>query len=290
VILDVTTSDLRRYLGLKRKEGDKQRTIVKRRSAISQFYQVLKILAEDDVISLSPSDVPENPEDGFNEKWSVDKPYKSQQDGGKPYLKPGEVQKLYQHVPTPLFRNKLICRILYQSGMRRSELAMLRVSDVKPIDNQEITVRADTSKSGKQRTVYYKENLIPDLRRWIDGGLRDAENGATNSSYLFPTRESKHIHPNHITQIVKEAASNADLQAHVYTDSGQKNRDRVTPHTLRHSYAINMLRPPNPVDVRTLQAHLGHADLETTEEYLDIVREDAKVEYTRVGGPPENSD
>jgi len=174
--------------------------------------------------------------------------------------------------------------------MRRAECAKLRVSDITPLENQEITIRAETAKSGKQRTAYYKENLISELRRWIDGGLRDAENGAETSDFLFPTRESEHIHPNHITQIVKEAASNADLQAHIYTDGGGKERDRVTPHTLRHSYAINMLRPPNPVDVRTLQQHLGHADLETTEEYLEIVREDAKNEYTRAGGPPESSD
>jgi integrase/recombinase XerD len=86
---------------------------------------------------------------------------------------------------------------------------------------------------------------------------------------------------------VKQAAGDAGLQAHVYTDSGGKQRDKVTPHTLRHSFAVHMLKTPNPVDVRTLQGLLGHSDLSVTEQYLDLVRDDEKDEYLRSGGPPD---
>jgi integrase/recombinase XerD len=285
-LLDADTSDLRQYLTHKREDGDKPRTIVKRRSALSRFYTVLPKLAEDGVIALDPDAVPDNPEDDLDQIWSVGKSHKSKK-GGKAYLTPEEITTLYQHVPAPRKRNLLICKILYQTGMRRNECATIRLEDIDPLDNQEITIRAENAKSGKERTVYYKESLIADLREWIHGGYRDAEGKAGESEYLLPTRESEHIHPNHITQIVKKAAESADLQAYVYTDSGGKRRDSVTPHTLRHSYAINMLKPPNPVDVRTLQAHLGHSDLSVTEEYLDIVRDDEKQEYIRSGGPPE---
>ncbi|MDG5778955.1 tyrosine-type recombinase/integrase [Haloarculaceae archaeon H-GB1-1] len=288
-LLDVTTSDLRQYLTLKREDGDKPRTIVKRRSALSRFYGVLPKLAEDGVIALDPDAVPDNPEEELDQIWSVGKSHKSKK-GGKAYLTPEEVTALYKHVPAPRKRNLLICKLLYQTGCRRNECATLRLEDVEPLENQEIVIRAENAKSGKERTVYYKESLIADLREWIYGGYRDAEGKSGESEYLIPTRESVHIHPNHITQIVKKAAESAGLQAHVYTDSGGKDRDSVTPHTLRHSYAINMLKPPNPVDVRTLQAHLGHSDLSVTEEYLDIVRDDEKREYIRAGGPPEGSE
>jgi len=109
------------------------------------------------------------------------------------------------------------------------------------------------------------------------------------SEYLLPTRDSVHITPGHVTEIVKQAAKNAGLQSYVYTDSSGGRRKKVTPHTLRHSYAINMLRPPNQIDVRTLQSHLGHSDLSVTEEYLDYIRDDEKKEYQRVGGPPESA-
>ena len=288
-LLDVTTSDLRQYLMAKREAGDKARTIIKRRSALSRFYAVLPKLVEDGVIALDPDDVPENPEEGLEQIWSVGESHKSQM-GGKAYLTPEEISELYKHVPAPRKRNLLLCKLLYQTGCRRAEVATLRLSDVEPIENQEITIRAENAKSGKERIVYYKDSLVKDLREWIDGGYRDAEGKASESECLIPTRESVHIHPNHVTQIVKKAAESAGLQAHLYTDSGGKRRDAVTPHTLRHSYAINMLRPPNPVDVRTLQAHLGHSDLSVTEEYLDIVRDDEKREYMRVDGPPEGSD
>lgn len=286
-ILDVTTSDLRQYLIYRRSEhNDKDRTIVGRRSALSQFYQVLKILAEDGEIPIHVDEVPENPEDKNNETWSVGKPHKSKK-GWKPYLSPDDIQKLYRNSPAPEFRNTLIMKILYQSGIRRSELAFLRMSDIEPLDNQEITIRAENSKSGKERTVYYKESLISDLRRWVHGGYRNASAKDPNSEYLFPTRERDYINPDHLTQIVKRAAEQAGLQAYIYTDGGGKRREAITPHTLRHSFAVAMLRPPNNVDVRTLQNLLGHSDLETTEQYLDIVREDEKKEYKRVGGPPE---
>jgi len=289
-ILEASTSDLRQFLKDRRKAGDKPRTIVGRRSALSRFYAVLPKLAEDKVIPLDSEDVPESPEDGLEgaeSVWSVGKSHKSKKQGGPSYLPAEDIPKLYRNVPAPVKRNRLILKLLYQTGVRRNECATIRLDDIQPIENQEITIRAENSKSGKQRTVYYKESLIPTLREWIDGGYRDSEGKAGQSEYLLPTRESAHIHPNHITQIVKQAAEDAGLQAHVYTDSGGKRRDKVTPHTLRHSYAVNMLKPPNPVDVRTLQGLLGHSDLSVTEQYLDLVREDEKAEYIASGGPPE---
>lgn len=286
-LLDVTKSDLRRYLQHCREKGDKDRTVIGRRSAISQFYQALQILAEDREISVSEDAIPVNPEDGFGENWAIGESHKSKEEGEKAYLVPEQVKKLYRNVPAPEFRNTLILKLLYQTGMRRKELATLRLDDVLPLENQSITIRAKNAKSGKSRPVYYKENLIPELRRWIDGGYRDAEGYAEESEYLLPTRERIHIHPNHVTQIVKRAAENAGLQANVYTDSGGKDRDRVTPHTMRHSFAVSMLTPPNAIDVRTLQGILGHSDLSVTEEYLKIARDDEKNEYLRSGGPPE---
>ncbi|MEA5385899.1 tyrosine-type recombinase/integrase [Haloarculaceae archaeon H-GB11] len=167
-LLDVTTSDLRQYLTLKREDGDKPRTIVKRRSALSRFYGVLPKLAEDGVIALDPDAVPDNPEEELDQIWSVGKSHKSKK-GGKAYLTPEEVTALYKHVPAPRKRNLLICKLLYQTGCRRNECATLRLEDVEPLENQEIVIRAENAKSGKERTVYYKESLIADLREWIYG-------------------------------------------------------------------------------------------------------------------------
>jgi integrase/recombinase XerD len=288
-LLDVTTSDLRQYLKHCREKGDKPSTIVKKRAALSRFFATLLVLAEDDVIPLDPDAVPENPEDDFDQIWSVGKPHKSKKQAGKSYISPEQFPKLYQKVPSPKKRNLLIIKLLYQTGMRRKELATLRLDDVLPLDNQEVTIRAENAKSGKQRTVYYKEEMINRLREWIGGGYRDSERMAGESEYLLPTRDSVHITPGHVTEIVKQAAKNAGLQSYVYTDSSGGRRKKVTPHTLRHSYAINMLRPPNQIDVRTLQSHLGHSDLSVTEEYLDYIRDDEKKEYQRVGGPPESA-
>ena len=75
-------------------------------------------------------------------------------------------------------------------------------------------------------------------------------------------QKRSHIHPTRFQDEVREAAHRADIAK------------RVTPHTLRHSFATHMLEAG--YDIRQLQELLGHADIRTTIIYLHIVRSDSK--------------
>jgi site-specific recombinase XerD len=159
-----------------------------------------------------------------------------------------EVARLIDAAGT-LFRRTLLMT-LYATGMRRSELAHLKVSD---IDSQRMIIRVVEGKGGKDRDLPLSPTLLETLReywRWRKPRL-----------YLFPTRTCRHRLDQPISdKTVWIACSDAARRAGI--------RKRVTPHTLRHSWATHLLEAGT--DLRTIQVLLGHGDLETTAQYLHL--------------------
>ena len=159
-----------------------------------------------------------------------------------------EVARLINAAGT-LFRRTLLMT-LYATGMRRSELARLKVSD---IDSQRMIIRVVEGKGGKDRDLPLSPALLETLReywRWRKPRL-----------YLFPTRNRCGRLDQPISdKTVWIACSDAARRAGI--------RKRVTPHTLRHSWATHLLEAGT--DLRTIQVLLGHGDLETTAQYLHL--------------------
>jgi integrase/recombinase XerD len=148
-----------------------------------------------------------------------------------------------------LFRRTLLMT-LYGTGMRRSELAHLKVSD---IDSQRMIIRVVGGKGGKDRDLPLSPALLETLReywRWRKPRL-----------YLFPTRTGRRRLDQPISdKTVWIACSDAARRAGI--------RKRITPHTLRHSWATHLLEAGT--DLRTIQVLLGHDNLETTAKYLHL--------------------
>ena len=159
-----------------------------------------------------------------------------------------EVSRLINAAGT-LFRRTLLMT-LYGTGMRRSELAHLKVGD---IDSQRMIIRVVAGKRGKDRDLPLSPALLETLReywRWRKPKL-----------YLFPTRMRRvqsegPISDKTVWIACSEAARRAGIHKH------------VTPHTLRHSWATHLLEAGT--DLRTIQVLLGHDDLETTAQYLHL--------------------
>jgi len=165
-------------------------------------------------------------------------------------LSPEEVARLINAAGT-LFRRTLLMT-LYGTGMRRSELAHLKVGD---IDSQRMIIRVVAGKGGKDRDLPLSPTLLETLReywRWRKPKL-----------YMFPTRTrglpmEEPISDKTVWIACSEAARRAGINK------------RVTPHTLRHSWATHLLEAGT--DLRTIQVLLGHGDLETTAQYLHLSR------------------
>ena len=147
-----------------------------------------------------------------------------------------------------LFRRTLLM-VLYGTGMRRSEVARLKVGD---IDSQRMIIRVVEGKGGKDRDLPLSPALLETLRaywRWRKPQV-----------YLFPSRHSTEPHQPISDKVVWLACSEAAQGAGI--------RKRVTPHTLRHSWATHLLEAGT--DLRTIRILLGHEDLEATARYLHL--------------------
>jgi len=170
------------------------------------------------------------------------------------YLKPAEVDLLARN--TERLRDELIVRLLFQTGVRVTELCEIR-EDVDR-DERKIDIRG---KGRKNRAVYYQPSLDLLMDVWLDE-RRPAVYYADESKYLFPTSHSENITRQTVEEVVREAADRADLQE-VYGENADGHElHTVTPHVLRHSFAMAAL--DNGWDVYTLSQALGHADAETT--------------------------
>jgi integrase/recombinase XerD len=175
-------------------------------------------------------------------------PYPKDRRGLPTVLSSEEVSRLINAAGT-LFRRTLLIT-LYGTGMRRAELARLKVSD---IDSQRMMIRVNCGKGGRSRDLPLSPALLETLReywRW-----RKPRN------YLFPSRDPRRgpeqpISDKSVWLACQEAARHAGLSK------------RITPHTLRHSWATHLLE--GGTDLRTIQVLLGHGDLETTAQYLHL--------------------
>lgn len=159
-----------------------------------------------------------------------------------------EVRRLIGGAQNLFHRTMLMT--LYGAGLRRSELCQLKVRNV---DSQRMVLRIERGKGGVDREVPLSPTLLVALReyyRWM-----------RPQTYLFPGtqdgwRADKPITPRVIWDAVRFAARAAGIDR------------RVSPHTLRHSYATHLLEAG--ADLRTIQVLLGHADLTHTTVYLHL--------------------
>lgn len=210
--------------------------------------------------------------------------------GGIFALEEEGVKELADNAPNPVGRNKLIILLMYHTGVRRQELADIRLENV---DRQERRIdvyskKLDSEYTNKDpwRPVWYGPTLDPLIDKWID---IDREGYATaESPYLFIGKQTERLGEKHINDIVKEAAENAGLQEVMYTDNyvneeqGVNGRKKhlITSHTLRHSFARACMTPDETgsrIDVKSLAELMGHSDSSVTaNKYLHFAEDDIK--------------
>lgn len=264
--LDLSPLDIEDFLVNMSNDGYAPNTISGYFTSVRLFY---KFLVRDDVLEENPAaDV-----DQSNLK-SLTKGTKKHQETDIVYVTNEEFESMVENVPDPKLRNRLLLRLLWQTGMRRHELASVKLDD---IDRDEHSITVYSSKTDHTRIVYYQQSLDFPLDQWLDNGYRESYIPAPESPYLFTSQRSEQIGADNIGKMVVQAAKNAGCQEKMYEDAAGKPKWRVTAHAVRHGHAVHALK--SGIDVRTLQKHLGHQNLDTTERYLRILDDDVKQAY-----------
>jgi site-specific recombinase XerD len=161
-----------------------------------------------------------------------------------------EVRRLLD--ATTCLKHQAALSVAYGAGLRVAEVAALKVSD---INSERMLLRVERGKGGRYRNAMLPEGLLALLREWWKAGRQ--EGVLHRDGWLFPGQTPmRSISTRHLHRIVVEAARAADITK------------RVGPHTLRHSFATHLLE--DGVDIRVIQALLGHAKLDTTAFYTKV--------------------
>jgi len=159
-------------------------------------------------------------------------------------LSPEEVARFLEAAPG--IKYKAAFSVAYGAGLRVSEVAALKVCD---IDSKRMMLRVEQGKGRKDRYAMLSPALLELLRDWY--------RVARPQGWLFPGQNPTNpITARQLTRACHVAADMADL------------KKRVTPHTLRHSFATHLLE--QNIDIRVIQVLLGHAKLETTALYTRV--------------------
>lgn len=180
--------------------------------------------------------------------WSIaDTPYPKRTHRLPTILSQEEVAQLIDAGRTPCER--ILLMTLYATGVRRSELTHLKISD---IDSQRMVVHIRDGKGRKDRDVMLSPKLLTALR--TDWRFYHRQ----SSTWLFPSnyRKDRPIDTKTVWHACQKAAQRAGLQK------------RVHPHTLRHCFATHLYEAGT--DLRAIQVLLGHEDLKDTLIYVHL--------------------
>ncbi|MCE5317838.1 MAG: site-specific tyrosine recombinase XerD [Parachlamydia sp.] len=166
-------------------------------------------------------------------------------------LDPDEVESLLNQPDASTLsgaRDKAILEVLYASGLRVSEVCSLTLYSV---DDTFVRVKG---KGSKERTVPIGSKALQAVDHYLTH-YRDASDSSTEEA-LFVSEKGKPMNRTAVWSMVKRYASQAGISK------------RLSPHTLRHSFATHLLN--NGADLRVIQEMLGHSNISSTDRYTHV--------------------
>lgn len=244
---DATRSDLRAYAADLRACGLGDRSVTRILGSMQRFY---RFLLEEEAVAADP--VPE-----FSSRGAS---------GRLPETLGSEDMRTLLEQPDeakPLgARDRAMLELLYGSGLRVSELVSLTLQQVN-LEGNYLTVKG---KGAKVRLVPFGRWARDCVLRYMRD-VRPRFLARGHSDYLFLNRSGRPLTRQGFWKLIRGYARRAGLQ------------HRVTPHTLRHSFATHLLE--GGADLRAVQSMLGHSDIATTQIYTHVSRTRIKQVHRR---------
>jgi site-specific recombinase XerD len=157
-------------------------------------------------------------------------------------------------------RDRLIIKLLYETGMRVGELTALTIGDVE-LESGEITIQ--------EAKRHAEGRKVPLVNSWTKTMLRDyIGTRKIRRDPLFVSNKRGALSRRQVERLMEKYGEIAGL-----------DKDKRHPHVLRHTHAVHALQ--SGIDLRTLQQNLGHSSIEVTAIYLTMDIDDRKEEYSK---------
>lgn len=172
------------------------------------------------------------------------------------------------------YRDKAMLEMLFSTGLRVSELANLKKENIN-LNKDEFTI---TGKGRKTRVVFLSEQARYWLKKYLAARpdlnphlfISHDNQAKRQKTKKTPPLDDPPLTPRSIQRLVQKYARAAGITK------------PVTPHTLRHSYATDLLQ--NGADIRSVQALLGHSSITTTQIYTHITDKELRNIHKRFHG------
>ncbi len=233
----LTTRHIERFLHACRQEGLAVTSIARALAAVRMFCRYLVLQR---VLARDVSAVVDSPK-----KWSRLPTVLDDEHVRELLAAPDDGQDVHAA------RDRAILTLLYATGMRASELAGLDVRDV----NFNLGVVRVLGKGAKERIVPVAESALQTVRTYMTAA-RAALASDPAAGRLFLSRTGRGLSREDVYRTVRKYVRRAAL------------RGNVTPHTLRHAFATQLLA--RGADLRSVQEMLGHADISSTQVYTHV--------------------
>ncbi len=190
---------------------------------------------------------------------------------GKMLPKPLTVQEIDELLEQPARRStpegkrdRAMLELMYATGLRVTELVSLDLQDVQ-LEGEKPYVRL-VGKGNRERQIPLLDQPVQEVSDYIRFA-RPRLVGERDETALFVNRRGERLTRQGFWLILKGYAAEAGIHG------------RVTPHTLRHSFATHMLR--GGMDIHKVQELLGHANISTTQVYTQVSREHIREAYEK---------
>ena len=157
-----------------------------------------------------------------------------------------------------LKRIGIMIHLMFATGLRVSELISLTENSIN-YDKKYVTV---LGKGNKERIVPISDGALKSIIHYANNERQHFVQQNTSTNWLFPSKTAKngHITRGAFFKGLKQLAISAELNPNI-----------ISPHTLRHSFATNLIN--NDADLRSVQKMLGHENITTTEIYTHIIKD-----------------
>lgn len=233
---EMTVYDLRLFLALEKERGVSNRTLENTRANLSAFFQWLLL---EDIIQKNPC--------------AAIQPIKYTDKVRLPFSNV-EIDRLRFACRTE--KERALMEVLLSSGVRVSELATIKITDV---DFDRLSIHVKNGKGGKERTVYINNLALAHLQKYL---LARKEAGP----HLFYNKKGEPLNPGGIRYILNEIARRANVE-------------NVHPHRFRRTFATGLAN--RGMDIQVVKRLLGHSDINTTLQYVYTSDESVHNSYQK---------